>query len=156
MAMERNPFETLKNLPYMNEEVLKELTNMKWPWQGSADILSAFSQRKWPPITITETATELIVTLAIPGLQKPSDVKVELSGNTLNIRGKSAPAIQSSPVFKVHQQELHEGEFNRNIDLPIPVSSKGARANYQQGILEIKFMKSVGAQTETLTINFYR
>ncbi|KKM11659.1 hypothetical protein SY88_07610 [Clostridiales bacterium PH28_bin88] len=125
-------------------------------WQDPAGLLSRLGQGKWPPLDLVETANELIVRAAIPGLERASDVRLELRGTLLTLDGEIVPETQGSAVIKVHQQERRQGKFNRTINLPVAVHSKSARATYQRGILEVRLAKILGSQVETLTIDFLK
>ncbi|BCV20286.1 Hsp20/alpha crystallin family protein [Moorella sp. Hama-1] len=152
MTRERNPLEALKNLPYLEEGFFKEVTGIDWP--DPTGFFNRLGQGKWPPVDIVETAGEVIVTAAIPGLHQAGDVRVELNGSTLRLEGEVNPSLQLLPVVKVHQQERKQGKFSRTLTLPAAVNGKSARATYQRGLLEIRFMKQPGTQGETLNIEF--
>ncbi|GAF26158.1 molecular chaperone [Moorella thermoacetica Y72] len=154
MTGEYNPLEALKNIPYLDEDFFKEVTGMSWP--GPAGLLNRLTRGKWPPVDIVETAGEIIVTVALPGLRQAGDVRVELNGNILRLEGEIYPEIQLLPVVKVHQQEKKQGRFSRSVTLPVAVNSKSARATYQRGLLEIRFIKHPGSQGETLNIEFFK
>lgn len=154
MTRERNPFAALKNLPYLDEEFVQEITGMDW--QDPTGILSRLSQGKWPPVDVVETASEVIIAAAIPGLRQASDVRVELTGNILKLEGEVNPELQVLPVIKVHQQERRHGKFRRTITLPVAVHAENTRATYQRGILEVRLAKFRGNQVQTLTVDFVR
>lgn len=152
MTEKRNPFEMFKNIPHFDENFLKDFAGMDW--QDPTGFLESLGRPKWPPVDLLETGNELIVLVEIPGLQKAGDVKVEIKNDTLKIEGEIPPGPLTSQTVKTHQQERHRGKFSRGITLPASVNSKSARATYNQGILEIRFIKIPGNQVETLTIDF--
>lgn len=152
--MDRNPFESLKGIPFFVEEFFKEFTGRDWPL--SADIFGGVVQGKWPPLNIVETADELVVTAAIPGLQHEGDVRVFLRGNVLAIEGAVSQEPHGFAAVKVHVQERRERKFSRSVNLPVAVDARGARASYRHGILEIRLPKLAGSYSQALKIEFQK
>lgn len=155
MTRERNPFEVLKNIPYLDEDdedFLQDITGMDWP--DPAGVLSRLGQGKWPPVDMVETAGEIIITAAIPGLHQATDVRVGLTGNILQLEGETSSELQALPAVKVHQQERRYGKFRRTVTLPVAVHSESPRASYQRGILEVRLAKFRDSQVQVLTIDF--
>lgn len=140
MGSKYNPFEILKNLPYIDEEFLREITGLNLPNTG--DVFGSFGGAKWPPVNIIETAGEIIVTAEIPGLQNNSDVTVELTGNTLKLEGETSSGFRSLESIKVHKEERRKGKFSRTVSLPAPVDNKNTWATYRYGVLEVRFKKT--------------
>jgi HSP20 family protein len=69
-----------------------------------------------PPIDVLETATGLVVIIALPGV-RPNEMEVVLEHGALSVRGsRHWPALQR-PV-RVHRIELPHGRFERRIVLP--------------------------------------
>lgn len=67
-----------------------------------------------PPVDVYETARELMLVVALPGV--PADaVKVVIDGGTISVQGQRAiPAPGSAAV---HRLEIPYGRFERRIDL---------------------------------------
>lgn len=150
--MNRNPFESLKDIPLLGEDFFKEFANINWP--NPADFFGGLGQGKWPPLNIVETMDELVVTAAIPGLRQAGDVNIFLKGNVLTIEGEIPPEHQSFTAVKVHNQERREKKFSRTVNLPVAVDARNARATYQRGILEIRLPKLAGSYAQTVRIEF--
>lgn len=153
MTTEYNPFEALKNIPYMDDEFIREIAQIEWP--DPPAVFRGLSKGKWPPVDVMETPTELIIIAAIPGLQQASDVRIELSGHLLKLEGEInlLPALSS---MKVHQQEMRYGKFSRTVTLPVGVHAQNAKATYQRGILEVRLAKLRGNQVQLLTVDFFK
>lgn len=69
-----------------------------------------------PPIDVLETAGELQVVVALPGVD-PSGVQVCLNDGALVITGRRDP----SPAMRramIHHMELPQGQFARRVPLP--------------------------------------
>ncbi|MDN5344959.1 MAG: hypothetical protein PWQ18_1072 [Clostridia bacterium] len=155
MTRERNPLAALKDIPYFDPDFFKELTGMDWP--DPTGLFDRLGRGKWPPVDVVETAGEVIIMAAIPGLRQASDVRLELQGNTLHLTGEIGDSeFQLLPTVRVHCQERRRGKFSRAITLPAAVNSKSARASYQRGVLEVRLAKLPGGQGETLNIEFLK
>ncbi|MGB9792055.1 MAG: Hsp20/alpha crystallin family protein [Thermacetogeniaceae bacterium] len=153
-SVNRNPFESLKDIPFFVEEFFKELSEKDWPLPG--EFFSGMGQGKWPPLNVVETADELVITAAIPGLRHEGDVSVYLKGNVLTIEGAVLPEHHGFAAVKVHVQEQRERKFSRTINLPVAVDARGSRASYRRGILEIRLPKLGGSYAQSLKIEFQK
>ncbi len=154
MAGKRNPFEILNNMPFLDEKFFREIAGMDW--SDSRDVLNHLGRNKWPPLNLVETTSEIIITAEIPGLEKHSDVLVELKGNTLIINGEIATEAHDLQEVKVHEEERRTGKFSRTVTLPAAINSKSAQATYRQGILEIRLTKILDNQVKSLNIDFVK
>lgn len=138
--MDSNPFSRLVELANLGEDFFGDLNNA-----GSG-------KGTWPPVDVFETDSEVIVEVAVPGLSKSSDVRLELRGNTLVLEGElsnQGPRVAA----REHHRERRHGKFTRSISLPAVVRS--GQATYQHGILEIRLPKT-DTQAETLKVDFLR
>jgi len=77
-------------------------------------------------IEISESATEIIAAVNLPGLQK-GDIDITISNDTLNIRGK----------------------VNKNMALPPGINPDKIKASYRNGVLELRLPKE-----KQVTVNF--
>lgn len=152
MSQKINPMDFLKNLPNFNGEMLQDFLDMDWA--DPQNMLKNMGQSAWPPVDVVETGTEVIISAAIPGLQHPADVRVELAGNKCTLEGELHPDFLVSPSAQLHQQEKNRGKFSRSITLPAAVNPKGATASYQRGILEIRVGKFPEGQAQSLNVEF--
>ncbi|QSO53370.1 Hsp20/alpha crystallin family protein [Alicyclobacillus curvatus] len=108
------------------------------------------------PVDIYEYADGLMVVAEIPGLTDARDVTLNVSPDQLVISGKNERGYSQSGGT-LHVSERRIGSFERSIDLPIRIKRNGARARYQNGLLEIYLQKSARPQTEpgaTIPIDF--
>ena len=71
---------------------------------------------RWePPVDIYETAAELGVLVALPGVE-PGHINVRIEGNTLFVTGVRALPSFADPVL-IHRLEIPQGRFERQIRL---------------------------------------
>jgi HSP20 family protein len=89
----------------------------------------------FPAIEVAEQNGQLQVHAELPGI-KPEDVKVEVTNDSLILRGerKSENEQRSGGTYR---SERRYGEFYREIPLPQGVSPEDAKAQFRNGVLEI-------------------
>jgi HSP20 family protein len=89
----------------------------------------------FPAIEVTEQNGQLEVHADLPGI-KPEDVKVEITGDSLTIRGeRKYEHEQKTGGF--HRSERHYGEFYREISLPEGANTEQAKAEFRDGVLQV-------------------
>jgi len=69
-----------------------------------------------PPVDVIETATELLVIVALPGVD-PATAEAVISGSDLVIGG-TRRLPQFLRTARIHRMELPHGRFERRIPLP--------------------------------------
>lgn len=89
----------------------------------------------YPPVEVVERDGNLQVHAELPGL-KPEDVKVEVTDDALVIQGerKSEHEEKKSGVYR---SERHYGQFYRAIPLPQGANPDKAKAQFNNGVLEV-------------------
>jgi len=103
-----------------------------------------------PPVDITETAGEYIISAEIPGID-PQGIEVRLEGNTLILRGERE---QEHDVDEgtMHRSERTFGAFSRSFTLPQDVDGEGIAARFRNGVLTVNVPKSHRAPTKQVPI----
>ena len=76
------------------------------------------SRSTFPSYDIFYDSNTLLVILEIPGISK-EDIKLDFFNNMLTVKGKKQKIIDKN----VFQGEIFYGNFERNIQLPISVTS---------------------------------
>ena len=103
-----------------------------------------------PAVDIEETAEEFIVSTDLPGFSS-KDVKVNLMGDTLTIRGERKQET-ARKGRNVHRAERRYGVFERAITFDTPVKNEGIRAQYKDGVLEIVVPKAEEAKVREIEV----
>ena len=104
-------------------------------------VAGAARERLWmPPIDMTETEDELLVTVEVPGVQE-KDVTVSISGDFLSVKGQRRPQQGTGDAQPLYGERVY-GQFERLIQLPLTVQSDKVKATYRDGVLHISLPKS--------------
>ena len=93
-----------------------------------------------PAIDVHETADDIVVTAALPGL-KAEDVDITLTGQSLSIRGEFK-ADEEVDRGQYLYRERRFGTFQRQLQLPVRVQSEAATANFEDGVLTLRIPKA--------------
>jgi len=108
--------------------------------------------RVWaPPIDIYETKDDLVVTVELPGV-KDQDVHLSITGEVLSVRGQRLPDHQLREE-NYHRIERWSGNFERHVQLPIPVQPDKVRASFRDGVLEIHLPKVEAVKPREIKID---
>ncbi|HEX5040507.1 MAG TPA: Hsp20/alpha crystallin family protein [Candidatus Limnocylindria bacterium] len=93
-----------------------------------------------PPLDVHETADELVVTAALPGM-KADDVEITMTGQTLTMRGEFKADEQVNKDQYLYRERRY-GAFNRTVQLPVRVQGEKADATFVDGILTLRIPKA--------------
>jgi len=88
-----------------------------------------------PAVDVSERDGKLIVHADLPGLKK-EDVKVEVTDDTLIIQGERREEHQENDGG-YHRSERTYGKFYRSIPLPQGAETDKAKAEFNNGVLEL-------------------
>ena len=103
-----------------------------------------------PAVDIEETADEFVFKADLPGVSQ-KDVKVNLMGDTLTIRGERKQESESKNGG-THRTERIYGAFERTFRLGTPVRNDKVRAQYKDGVLEIHVPKAEEAKLREVEV----
>jgi HSP20 family protein len=124
--------------------------NDTWMWDQARSLIDQADKLKnqfgkpgsgagWePPIDIVETATELWILIALPGIRE-KEVKITFEGNMVKVSGER----QMPTPFRraiIHRMEIPNGRFERHISLPVECS-RISRNQFTQGCLLVGLKK---------------
>jgi HSP20 family molecular chaperone IbpA len=110
-------------------------------------IMSRGDIDEFPAMDIFQTEMLVIVSCELPGFARDSLEVTLTEQRTLELRGIiKKPEHSYSRIL----QERSYGSFYRQIELPVTVSAKGMKAQYQDGILEL-YLPRDGTPSERKT-----
>jgi len=96
----------------------------------------------FPAVEITESENELTMSAELPGLDR-QDVKIDLDGNTLTLRGeKREEKVEEGKQKEYHIEERTYGAFQRSFTLPMNVDSEKITADFDKGVLTVHLPKA--------------
>lgn len=106
-----------------------------------------------PRIDVYQTSSEFVIVVELSGIKSPDEVKLKLNNTTLSIRGKIS---RGYPVTEdqIIQSERFFGQFERKISLPQTVSKDEVKAQYHNGLLEIRLAKLPDKEETDIDIEF--
>lgn len=106
----------------------------------------------WFPATdIFETKDDFVFKIELPGISK-DDIKVELSGESLTVKGERKEEIEVKKE-EFHRIERCGGTFTRNFTLPKNANGEKVTASMKDGILELRIPKQEKTKTKAIPIN---
>jgi len=134
MAIERwQPFSELMSLRQAMDRLFED--SFVRPSRG----LAALGEVAAPALNVYQTPTEVVLKAALSGL-KPEDVSIDITGETLTIKGESK-AEQEIKKEDYLYQERRYGAFSRSVVLPSGLKTDKAEATMEDGILTLTIPK---------------
>ncbi len=140
------------------DRLFEDFFGQRWPraWMRPfrfehptwADLTAGFARS--PRVDVVEGATEILVRAEVPGVTK-EDLEISMSEDTVTIRGHSRveDSIEGGNYFRA---EISRGEFSRTVALPSNVDTGKARAQLENGILEILLPKVEKAKRHSIKV----
>ena len=134
-----NPFAEIERIRREFDRLLEELV----PREEGERVFA-------PVVDVYETDQELVVKAELPGVKK-ENVEVSIRDNALYIRGeKKEDREEKTKAY--HRVERVYGRFERVLPLPTDVKVESAKAEFKDGVLEIRIPKAEGAKERKIEI----
>ena len=96
-----------------------------------------------PPVDVLETDTEILVLVALPGVD-PARVEAAIEDGQLVVRGRRVLPPQLRRAV-IHRLELPQGRFERRIPLPAGRYALQAGAGYGCLVLTLEKLSEAGS-----------
>ncbi len=117
--------------------------------RGSAEHAST---RIWAPaVDIAEDQNEIVVKAELPGL-KQEDIDIELTGDTLTIKGERRFDDTARKDNYVRIERAY-GTFQRSFTIGVPVQNEAVSASYKDGVLEVHLPKSEATKPKKVAVS---
>ena len=98
------------------------------------------SLRRWiPSMDLVESGDELVLRADLPGMTE-DDVAIEIKDNVLTISGERRSENEEKGE-SFYRAERAFGRFSRSLTLPEGVSPDAVKANFKNGVLEVRVPK---------------
>lgn len=119
--------------------LLEQADRLQRQFFGVAGATAPRQQAHWePPVDVIETAGEIIVIVALPGIA-PEQVEIEFDNGVLAVRAdRHAPL--SARTTAIRRLEIPYGRFERSMSLPVGQYELVAQASVH-GCLELRLQK---------------
>jgi HSP20 family protein len=100
----------------------------------------AIGRGAWSPsVDIYENKDQIVLEAELPGMKK-EDFDLSIENNVITLRGERQ-FEKKEDNDNYHRVERSYGAFTRSFTLPQTVSSEGATAEYQNGVLRVTLPK---------------
>jgi len=103
-----------------------------------------------PALDVYQTASEIVVKAALPGV-KPEDVSIDITGETLTVKGESK-ADQEVKREDYLYQERRYGAFSRSVVLPGGLKTDKAEATMDDGVLTLTIPKAEEVKPKAIKV----
>ena len=122
-------------------DVFRNMMKYKWgPWFRMPKIKIKFQGNRFIPIRVGETEEELLLRAELPGFSK-DEIKLKISPKSVHIAAqKKKKSVEKNE--KMFRMESSYSSASRTIPLPRDVKTDGAKARFENGVLEIILKKS--------------
>jgi HSP20 family protein len=120
--------------------------------QLESDFHGPAARRFVPAADVTKDGNDLVVTLALPGVDVAKDVDVTVTEGRLTITGRHTDTHESNGSNGVLSREIHTGEFRRQFAIPRDVTAERVEADYDKGLLKVRVREVVRQAVEPAKI----
>ncbi|MCX7568855.1 Hsp20/alpha crystallin family protein [Tumebacillus sp. DT12] len=132
----------MKQLPMQELNALQNMPEWTHMFGTEAtDVNTAKTKGALPRIDIYQTRQEVVAVVELPGLTSPQDVELQVKPETLTVSGSLEGRFASFRKDRFYLDERFRGSFERTVSLPVRVRPQQARAQYKNGLLEIRIIK---------------
>lgn len=145
MAIERwYPFTDLMSLRQAMDRLFED------SFVRPSRALTGPGEAEGPVLDVCQTSNEIVVKAALAGL-KPEDVNIDITGDTLTIKGETK-AEQEIKKEDYLYRERRYGAFSRSVILPSGLKSDKAEATMEDGVLRLTISKAEEARPKAISV----
>jgi HSP20 family protein len=103
-----------------------------------------------PAVNIRENENEIALTLEMPGLNK-EDIKVWVENDVLSVTGERKTNTEEKDDSYV-RREISSCSFRRSFSVPKTVDAQKIKADYKNGMLDIRLAKAEEAKPKEIEV----
>ena len=142
-------WDPLRNVANLQDRINRMFNEAFTTSKGFEDEVSMSSRR--PAVDIFDTENAILIKAELPGIKK-DDVSVDVKNNVLTIKGARSfdKEIKEENYYR---KERSFGKFQRSFTLPEAIDPAAIKANFKNGVLEIKVPKPEGKMPKQISIN---
>lgn len=126
----------LDDIEHRFEDMRRELMSSfddASPWTGAG-------AARQPAVDLIDDANEFVLAVELPGVKK-EDIKLDIEENAVRIRAERKESKEQKGKGFL-RRERSSAQYERYLGLPEQVSPEGARARFNNGILEVTIPKT--------------
>jgi len=103
-----------------------------------------------PSLDVFEEKEDIVVKADLPGMNK-EEIEVTVTGDVVTIKGekKKEEEVKEKDYYR---RERSDGSFVRSVELPCEVKSDQIKANFKDGVLEVRMPKTEEAKKKSVSI----
>jgi len=103
-----------------------------------------------PSLDVFEEKDDIVVKADLPGMNK-EEIEVTVTGDVVTIKGekKKEEEVKEKDYYR---RERSYGSFVRSVELPCEVKSDQIKANFKDGVLEVRMPKTEEAKKKCVSI----
>ena len=138
--------------PMRELSAMREAMNRLWDdtYQWPFRFVATNGGAAQPAIDVSETDDQVLVKAVMPGV-KPEDLDINISGNTLTIKGETKEEHEDKNG-KYYHRECYYGNFARSITIPTDLKADKAEANLENGVLTLSIPKAEELKPKTIKV----
>jgi HSP20 family protein len=145
MAIERwHPFTELISLRQAMDRLFED------SFVRPSHVLTSLGEVAAPALDIYQTPNEVVMKAALPGV-KPEDVSIDITGETLTIKGEHKAEQEIKKEDYLYQERLYRA-FSRSVALPEGLKSDKAEATMEDGVLTLIIPKAEEVKPKAIKV----
>ena len=121
----------------------------RWEWPSLGELAKPF-EGKMPKVDVIERDDEVVVKAELPGVDK-KDLDVSVTENSVTIKGTTSHE-EKEEKGDYYRCEISRGAYARTVALPSYVDADKAKANFKDGVLELKLPKVEKSKRRSIEI----
>lgn len=142
-------FDPFREMDRLQNEVNRLFEGYTQAPDGNSNPAAA---RLWSPaVDIAENQDEIVLRAELPGMRQ-EDIDIELTGDTLTLRGERKFDNEERRENFVRVERSY-GRFQRSFTLGVPVQHDAVQAGYKDGILQVRLPKSEATKPRKVQVN---
>jgi len=113
-------------------------------------VLTPLGEVAAPALDVYQTPVEIVVKTALPGV-KPEDVSIDITADTLTVKGETKAEQEVKREDYLHQERRY-GAFSRSVVLPGGLKSDKAEATMEDGVLTLTIPKAEETKPKAIKV----
>lgn len=106
---------------------------------------------KVPSIDVVDRENDVVVKAEVPGVDK-KDLDISVGEDSVTIKGETRKETKEEKG-DYYRREISSGSFSRTVALPATVDGAKAKANFQDGMLELTIPKVEKAKRHSIKVD---